>query len=119
MLIMFFRPEEDYLFSLASLPVVLGDFGCDVTYQACRENSPRKPRAITLGSKPPPVTRIARTGLVTRLCSVTTELCYSKRMSSLVKTELTNVSKSMVLEYRPKKRRGQLKQLCHIVMNVF
>ena len=73
MLIMFFRPEEDYLFSPASLPVVLGDFGCDVTYQACRENSPRKPRAITLGSKPPLVTRIARTGLVTRLCSVTTE----------------------------------------------
>ena len=27
----------------ASFPVVLGDFGCDVTYQACRENSPRTP----------------------------------------------------------------------------
>ena len=25
----------------ASFPVVLGDFGCDVTCQACRENSPR------------------------------------------------------------------------------
>ena len=25
----------------ASFPVVLGDFGCDVTRQACRENSPR------------------------------------------------------------------------------
>ena len=24
----------------ASFPVVLGDFGCDVTCQACRENSP-------------------------------------------------------------------------------
>ena len=38
-----------------SFPVVLGDFGCDVTYQACRENSP------------PLVTQIARTGLGTRL----------------------------------------------------
>ena len=27
----------------ASFPVVLGDFGCDVTCQACRENSPRMP----------------------------------------------------------------------------
>ena len=27
----------------ASFPVVLGDFGCDVTCQACRENSPRTP----------------------------------------------------------------------------
>ena len=52
----------------ASFPVVLGDFGCDVTCQACRENSPRTPRAIALGSKPPLVTRIARTGLGTRLC---------------------------------------------------
>ena len=51
----------------ASFPVVLGDFGCDVTCQACRENSPRTPRAIALGSKPPLVTRIARTGLGTRL----------------------------------------------------
>ena len=25
----------------ASFPVVLGDFRCDVTCQACRENSPR------------------------------------------------------------------------------
>ena len=40
----------------ASFPVVLGDFGCDVTRQACRENS-----------KPPLVTRIARIGLGTRL----------------------------------------------------
>ena len=51
----------------ASFPVVLGDFGCDVTCQAFRENSPRTPRAIALGSKPPLVTRIARTGLGTRL----------------------------------------------------
>ena len=51
----------------ASFPVVLSDFGCDVTCQACRENSPRTPRAIALGSKPPLVTRIARTGLGTRL----------------------------------------------------
>ena len=42
----------------ASFPVVLG---CDVTFQACRENS--------LGSKPPLVTRIARTGLGTSLVS--------------------------------------------------
>ena len=27
----------------ASFPVVLGDFGCDVTCQACRESSPRTP----------------------------------------------------------------------------
>ena len=50
----------------ASFPVVLGDFGCDVTAdvtcQAFRENSPS-----ALGSKPPLVTRIARTGLGTRL----------------------------------------------------
>ena len=38
-----------------SFPVVLGDFGCDVTCQACRENSPAL------------VTQIARTGLGTRL----------------------------------------------------
>ena len=42
--------------------VVLGDLGCDVTCQACPENS-----LIALGSKPPLVTRIARTGLGTRL----------------------------------------------------
>ena len=30
-------------FFQASFPVVLGDFGCDVTCQACRENSPRTP----------------------------------------------------------------------------
>ena len=51
--------------STASFPVVLGDFGCDVTCQACRENSP-----IALGSKPPLVTRIARTGLGTRLVTL-------------------------------------------------
>ena len=50
----------------ASFPVVLGDFGCDVTCQACRESS-RRTRAIALGSKPPLVIRIARTGLGTRL----------------------------------------------------
>ena len=69
----------------ASFPVVLGDFGCDVTYQACRENSPR---AIALGSKPPLVTRIARTGLGTRL-----EPCY-KRVTSRDKkpcAELRNI----------------------------
>ena len=43
-----------------SFPVVLGDFGCDVTCQACRENS-------QLGSKPPLVTRIVLTGLGTML----------------------------------------------------
>ena len=50
----------------ASFPVVLGDFGCDVTSQACRENSPETHRAIALGSKPPLVTQIARTSLGTR-----------------------------------------------------
>ena len=50
----------------ATFPTVLGDFGCDVTCHTCRENSPRT-RAITLGSKPPLVTRIARTGLGKRL----------------------------------------------------
>ena len=42
--------------------VVLGDFGFDVTCQACPENS-----LIALGSQPPLVTRIARTGLGMRL----------------------------------------------------
>ena len=59
-------PLEKSQFSAASFPVVLGDFGCDVTRQACRENSPRT-IAIALGSKPPLATRIARTGLGTRL----------------------------------------------------
>ena len=40
----------------ASFPVVLGDFGCDVTV-----------KLVAFGSKPPLVTRIARTGLGTRL----------------------------------------------------
>ena len=40
----------------ASFPVVLGDFGCDVTCPA-----------IALGFKPPLVTRIAQTGLGTKL----------------------------------------------------
>ena len=48
----------------AWFPVVLGDFWYDVTCQACRENSPR---TLALGSKPPLVTRIALTGLGTRL----------------------------------------------------
>ena len=39
------------------------DVTADVTCQACRENLP-----IALGSKPPLVTRIARTVLGTRLC---------------------------------------------------
>ena len=56
---MFYLPILKYMYSLscnvrvsvslllclnpASFPVVLGDFGCDVTCQACRENSPRTP----------------------------------------------------------------------------
>ena len=60
-------PPLDLTLIAASFPVVLGDFGCDVTCQACRENSPRTPRAIALGSKPLLFTRIARTGLGTRL----------------------------------------------------
>ena len=63
-----------WLQSPASFPVVLGNFRCDVTCQACRENLPRMPRAIALGSKPPPVTQIARTGLGTRLCKA----CWMK-----------------------------------------
>ena len=37
----------------ASFPVVLGDFGCDVTCQACRENRPGYEAVIlgVLGSK--------------------------------------------------------------------
>ena len=50
-----------------SFPVVLGDFWSDVTYQACRENSPRTPLATALGCKPLLVTRVARAGLDTRL----------------------------------------------------
>ena len=57
----------------ASFPVVLGDFGCDVTCQACRENS-----SIALGSKPPLVTRIARTGLGRRL------ECASVKLSNVL-----------------------------------
>ena len=41
-------------------PVVLGDFGCDVTGQILSGE-------LVLGSKPPPLTRVARTGLGTRL----------------------------------------------------
>ena len=65
----FHPPRKDFqnTVTAASFPVVLGDFGCDVTRQACRESSPRTPRAIALGSKPPLVTRIERTGLGTRL----------------------------------------------------
>ena len=48
-----------YYIHAASFSVVLGDFGYYVTCKACPENS----RAIALGSKPPLVTRIARTGL--------------------------------------------------------
>ena len=29
------------MLSTASFPLVLGDFGCDATCQACRDNSPR------------------------------------------------------------------------------
>ena len=45
----------------ASFPIVFGDFECDVTCQACRKNS------LALGSKPPPPTPIAQTGLGTRM----------------------------------------------------
>ena len=61
-----FCPFSCLLYSFL-FPVILGNFGCDVTCQACRENSPRTPCAIALGSKPPLVTRIARTGLGMRL----------------------------------------------------
>ena len=52
-----------YYIHATSFPVVLCDFEYDVTCQACWENS----CAIALGSKPPLVTRIARTGLGRRL----------------------------------------------------
>ena len=55
----------------------ISDVKSPVACRACRENSPGTPRAIALGSKPPLVTRIERTGLGTTLCSVITELCYS------------------------------------------
>ena len=74
----------------ASFPVVLGDFGCDVTCQACRESSPRT-RAIALGSKPPLVTRIARTGLGTR--QVRTWVV--KRITSLSNSFCSNVAKQV------------------------
>ena len=57
-------PVSSSWYEPASFRVVLGDFGCDVTCQACQENSLR---TIALGSKPPLVTRMAWTGLGTRL----------------------------------------------------
>ena len=62
--------------------VVLGDFGCDVTCQACPENS-----LIALGSEPPLVTRIARTGLGMRLVLIKHwlgQLDYKIRSSKVV-----------------------------------
>ena len=51
----------------ASFPAVLGDFGCEVTRQLVGKIRQGRPRAIALASKPPLVTRIAQTGLGTRL----------------------------------------------------
>ena len=64
-----------FYYFLASFPVVLGDFRCDVTCQACRENS--------LGSKPPLVTRKARTGLGTRLIISSTRAFSTNRKKNL------------------------------------
>ena len=64
-----------FYYFLASFPVVLGDFRCDVTCQACRENS--------LGSKPPLVTQIARTGLGTRLIISSTRAFSTNRKKNL------------------------------------
>lgn len=50
--------------SSASFPVALGDFVCDNTCLSCRKNSRQ-----AFDPKPPLLTRIARTGLVTRLWS--------------------------------------------------
>ena len=46
---------------ITCVPIVLGDFGCDVTCQACWDNS----QFAIARSKPPLVTWIARTGLGT------------------------------------------------------
>ena len=59
--------QENKCQILVLLPVILGDFRCDLTYQACRENLLTLPRAIALSFQPPLVTRIAWTGLGTRL----------------------------------------------------
>ena len=53
--------EKYYGAESASFPVVHGDFGCNVTCQACRENSPR----MTIGT--PRLARTAQTCLGRRL----------------------------------------------------
>ena len=63
----FLGAQENKCQILVSLPVILGDFRCDLTYQACWENLLTLPRAIALSFQPPLVTRIALTGLGTRL----------------------------------------------------
>ena len=69
-------------FFTASFPVVLVDFRCDVTCQACREKSHY--RAIALGCKPPLVTRIALTGLGTRLSFLDVSVrTYGANLASL------------------------------------
>ena len=55
--------EKYYGAESASFPVVHGDFGCNVTCQACRENSPR----MTIGT--PRLARTAQTCLGRRLGS--------------------------------------------------
>ena len=69
-------------FFAASFPVVLSDFRCDVTCQSCREKSHY--RAIALGCKPPLVTRIAWTGLGTRLSFLDVSVStYGANLTSL------------------------------------
>ena len=81
--------------------VVLGDFGFDVTCQACPENS-----LIALGSQPPLVTRIARTGLGMRLVLIKHwlgQLDYKIGSSKVVvvSTEYSGRLGGFVLSYPP------------------
>ena len=76
----------------ASSPVVPGESGCDITRQACWEKSPE----FAFGTKLPPLTRIERTGLGTRLVVIydinpgwflfTTDHASQSKISSHVNT---------------------------------
>ena len=57
--------DEEYGGPTASFPVILGDFGCDVTCKTCWENSPRKNSRYRTRFEAS--SWIARPGLGTRL----------------------------------------------------